>query len=741
MRYVIGFLVLLSTLFCNQFTQAATFTCNSCSDCSSKLQAATSGDSVTLTTDLQTDSGSSCINFGSVAGVIFDGGNHVISHGSSGNYGIYLGSSSNTGNTLENIEVRGFSRGIYIVYGSGNTIANSRIIGNNSGIEMYSASSNIIEGCTIKQNFTGIYVEYNSDANIVRNSYITKNNDSGITFFPRLSVGDPENNQVYNNVLSNTSGGNIKITTISTETDRDLGGIPFIFNSALACDQGANIMGCGCQGGNYWGLPFDLGFSQTCTDSDNNGICDTAYTIAHDTAVMVDNYPLSVPPAGCCVNTDRDQDGYTSKTCGGNDFDDDPLLCGATCHLGASEICDGYDNDQDGIRDGTLVCQDMLLYKQAMLSQPIADQSCVEAPNSHKIFCFGGRTYGDPWYLDSITSYDPANDTVENLATKLPARRSDLSCSYAPTTKKIFCFGGYWQETICTQWDENGGCISAYSISHYLNDILEFNPTDESITTLPVTLPVGMDGMSTAWSRQTSTIFVIGGTSSIHSGDRDSILEFDPVTKILSTRSATLPSPRYNHSCSENSETGNIYCFGGYGTNGGLAEIVEFNPSANSVSLMNATFATDIYDTPCVEDSVDHLFYCLSGRNHSYPYYLEGIQVYDPAADTLMEKSSKFIFGRFGHSCVENTATNKIYCFGGSRNVVDLSEISEYTPNLPILGDVNNSGVLDLTDLILSLQLTTGFSGQGVNRKSDVGGDRKLGLEEAIYILKRTADL
>lgn len=64
-----------------------------------------------------------------------------------------------------------------------------------------------------------------------------------------------------------------------------------------------------------------------------------------------------------CCNIDDDQDGYKSEVCGGNDCDDSE----ATVFPGAAELCDGLDNDCDGVipadetdgdGDGFMVCED-----------------------------------------------------------------------------------------------------------------------------------------------------------------------------------------------------------------------------------------------------------------------------------------------------------------------------------------------------------------------------------------------
>lgn len=751
MNHRILFFLFIPTLFFNMVNTAggAVSSCNSCLDCTSKIAAAQPGDSVELSQDIISNSGSYCIDFGTSQGVIFDGKGYEVSYGSSGYRGIYFSSDSAVGNTVRNVDVVGFSMGIYVIRGGNNTFENSRMIANNTGIDFYSSHGNIIDNLLIKQNFTGINVGYDSDDNIIRNSFIIGNHNSGITFFPRSGVGDPENNLVYNNVLDNNGDYNVWINSISSDESRDLSFITFNLSLSLDCSGGANVMGCGCMGGNYWGGSQASDFSKACSDADANGICDSSYTISHSSANLTDNSPLTALPAGCCADSDRDGDTYSAVLCGGNDHDDDPVSCGAACYPSATEICDGYDNDGDGMADGTISCQEQIIYKKATLPIVVNDQSCVEVPDLKKIFCFGGSSYGSSTYLDSIIKYDPNADTVEELTSTLPSGRSDLTCSYASNTERIYCFGGYSQVVICDEYNEHGGCIRAHSILTRVNEIVEFNPADDSISTLTLTLPVRVEGMSSVWSDVNSTIFLFGGTSSVHLGNRDWILEFDPVAETLRTSSALLPSPRYGPSCGANSSTGKIYCFGGYGVGDGsgddVSEIVEFDPSTDSLQVMGAAFTDGIHSTPCVEDSVDNIFYCLAGRSRHTTgsmYSTEKrIMAYNPETDTLVERPAKFLQARYGHACVEMSSTNKIYCFGGASNVVNRREIVEYTPYLPALGDVDEDGDVGLTDLVHTLQVPAGLGSAGLNRKADVGGDRRLGLEESVYILRRKAGL
>lgn len=146
-----------------------------------------------------------------------------------------------------------------------------------------------------------------------------------------------------------------------------------------------------------------------------------------------------------------------------------------------------------------------------------------------------------------------------------------------------------------------------------------------------------------------------------------------------------------------------------------------------------------------MEDSVDNIFYCLAGRirrTTGSMYSTEKrIVAYDPETDTLADRPAKFLQARYGHACEEMSTTNKICCFGGASNVVNRREIAEYTPYLPAIGDVNDDGNAGIDDLIYTLRVQFGAGTTELNRKADYSGDWRLGIEEAVYILKRKAGL
>ena len=81
------------------------------------------------------------------------------------------------------------------------------------------------------------------------------------------------------------------ITTISTTSTMSRIHTPSgdIWNTTLT--PGTNIVGGSWLGGNYWAQPDGTGFSQSHGDSDNNGICDDAYSLPGGS----DQLPLHVP--------------------------------------------------------------------------------------------------------------------------------------------------------------------------------------------------------------------------------------------------------------------------------------------------------------------------------------------------------------------------------------------------------------------------------------------------------------
>ena len=60
-----------------------------------------------------------------------------------------------------------------------------------------------------------------------------------------------------------------------------------------------------------------------------------------------------------------------------------------------------------------------------------------------------------------------------------------------------------------------------------------------------------------------------------------------------------------------------------------------------------------------------------------------------------------------------------------------------YTLLLDSVGDVNGDGVVNLGDVIAALQVVTGQSPATIIKEADADGDGKIGLSEALHILRK----
>jgi hypothetical protein len=86
--------------------------------------------------------------------------------------------------------------------------------------------------------------------------------------------------RIYNNFFNISSGAFVTITN----------GPSLYFNTTQIIDN--NVIGGPVRGGNVWSRQNGTGFSDTCSDTDRDGICDTSYTI-NPSIPYIDYSPLS----------------------------------------------------------------------------------------------------------------------------------------------------------------------------------------------------------------------------------------------------------------------------------------------------------------------------------------------------------------------------------------------------------------------------------------------------------------
>jgi len=201
--------------------------------------------------------------------------------------GIYVGFYADDNNVLNNI-VNGTGDGIDLVISSDyNNISNNDITSTGSdgeGVYLYQCYFNSILNNTIKTSGntgSGLRVQ-NSHNNTFKNNGVTSINSYSILLDESIS------NNFYNNLFNSTS-------QVSWDSAK--------FNNSwnTTNQTGTRIYKGGTNiGGNYWTNPSNNGYSDTCTDSDSDGFCDTAFNTSSGNGITgtgfwgnIDYLPLS----------------------------------------------------------------------------------------------------------------------------------------------------------------------------------------------------------------------------------------------------------------------------------------------------------------------------------------------------------------------------------------------------------------------------------------------------------------
>ncbi len=161
-------------------------------------------------------------------------------------------------NMLVDNEVRNStSSGIYLDSSGYNDIVSNQVAYNKYGIRLYKSTYN-----TLQENGL-IYNKYGYLAQLADNNMLKTNNVS-LNQWYGIYLQSSGSNLVYNNMFNNVKN----VANDGSNT----------WN--ITKSAGTNIAGGSYIGGNVWASPKGTGFSQTATDTDQDGICDTTYNVA-----------------------------------------------------------------------------------------------------------------------------------------------------------------------------------------------------------------------------------------------------------------------------------------------------------------------------------------------------------------------------------------------------------------------------------------------------------------------------
>jgi len=250
----------------------------------------------------------------------------------SSSYGIIVDGATNV--TIKDVNIRGFSSGIYLMNSDNNTITNSNITlsgkgislkysdnntitninitsNNNYGIYLENSNNNKISDSTTILNENGIYLTY-SDNNTITNSNITSNSYMGIqTFYSGYNTITNSNITsnsymgiyLYNSGYNTITRNKLRLNTIGIQISTAPDGCNVIYNNIFNNTNNFGDHPVGYWntskeqgGGNYWFLPDGTGWSETQNDTDGDGFCDSKYFLAGSSSNIFNNDYLPKVP-------------------------------------------------------------------------------------------------------------------------------------------------------------------------------------------------------------------------------------------------------------------------------------------------------------------------------------------------------------------------------------------------------------------------------------------------------------
>lgn len=195
-------------------------------------------------------------------------------------FGVYFSSNYNR---IENVSAKSNYDAFYLPVSSYNRITLSNVMGNNKGLFLIGNSNfNIIEKTNLEDNGYGVYLESSesnvldginskgnyhsgifrfSSNNTVKNSIIENSGFTGISIYYNGTLP----NLIFNNLFNNTRNFYLYNTNIN------------LWNTTKQIGQ--RIYTSGLLGGNYWTTPNKTGYSDTCTDYNTDGFCDSPYSL------------------------------------------------------------------------------------------------------------------------------------------------------------------------------------------------------------------------------------------------------------------------------------------------------------------------------------------------------------------------------------------------------------------------------------------------------------------------------
>ncbi len=279
------------------------------------VDAGGSGSAITLSTDWISLDGFKAVNSGYLypdAGVrIISNNNFITNNSASDNaLGMIIDMNSRSNDIMGNTFNYNRNGGLYLHVNSRNNIIRDNTADHNTNYFIYLADSNYntVSGNRVSGGNIGIYLVYSNSRPDNGYNRLT-GNDISNTYYEGILLYYADNNTIAGNSVNSSNGYGIHLYSSSNNVIYD-NYFDNVNNMAsedsiniwnIGQTPGRNIIGGEYLGGNYWAGPNLTGFSQTCADTDHDGICDNPYSLESNNtdylpltdAIFVDQTPVA----------------------------------------------------------------------------------------------------------------------------------------------------------------------------------------------------------------------------------------------------------------------------------------------------------------------------------------------------------------------------------------------------------------------------------------------------------------
>ncbi|MCQ1534572.1 cell surface protein [Methanosarcina sp. KYL-1] len=186
--------------------------------------------------------------------------------------------------------------GVYLKGADNCYINNNEISGSEYGIHLENSSRNVMSNNVLSLNEIGIRLEA-SGKNTIQTNVIAYNYGYGV------SLAESTGNQIYDNYFKNVE--NVEENAENQEN---------FWSIALTTKK--NIVGGPYIAGNFWADLEDTGYSETCTDENSNGLCDSPYEVkggGNDQSPLYPKVPAAITALESRLDPTAYEEGLASR--------------------------------------------------------------------------------------------------------------------------------------------------------------------------------------------------------------------------------------------------------------------------------------------------------------------------------------------------------------------------------------------------------------------------------------------